>query len=389
MKYHCLFEIQINMKTKFLIVLAVLFAFVASCKKDPLYQNTDKGTTDQNGWVYDPTPQPLVIPNGFPSASTPADNPQTVQGIKLGRMLFYDPLLSGDSTQACASCHQQQFAFSDGNGRFSRGINGQLGTRNAPPLFNLIYSNKFFWDGRAESIEDQALQPVVNPIEMASNWDTVVKRLKRSNFYPKLFYEAFGKEKDSITPQLTAKAIAQFLRTIISANSRFDQQKNGAFTLTSDEIDGYNVFLDSRGGDCFHCHGDGDGNRTFMELNPTGQFRNNGLQPAHSEADFQDSGLGKITGVYKDFGKMKIPSLRNLAFTGPYMHDGRFATLQEVVDFYSTGVNNTPFTDPNMQFASQGGVNLSATDKGKLIAFLQSLNDSSLITNPDFSNPFQ
>ena len=380
---------------KLLLIATAMVGVIYSCKKDPVYNN---GVTNGNGWIYNPTPKPLVIPTGWPQPlPLPPDNPQTEQGIKLGRMLFYDPILSGDSSQSCASCHQQRYAFTNGPiDKFSRGIHGTLGNRNAPPLFNLIWSSKFFWDGRAASIEDQVVQPVQNPIEMAASWPVVISKLKNSSRYPKLFYEAFGIEKDSIDQKHTAKAMAQFLRTLLSTTSRFDKQiRDHQQVLTTDESDGYEIykaitvdFDHPFVGDCNHCHGDGYNNPLFMDVNPTLQFRNNGLINAQAKTDFVDAGRGSITGVYLDYGRFKVPSLRNLVFTAPYDHDGRFQTIEEVIDFYSSGVHATSFTDPGMQFATHGGVQLDSTSKRKMVAFLKSLTDSSLVTNPDYANPF-
>ncbi|MDX2003395.1 MAG: cytochrome c peroxidase [Chitinophagales bacterium] len=367
----------------------LLLAVISSCTKDPLFNNGDEPIVNNQGWVYNPTPQPLIAPPNFPPIPENADNPQTKEGILLGRMLFYDPILSTDSTISCGSCHKQANAFASTD-RFSTGVRGQLGVRNSMPLFNLVYNSSFFWDGRSRTLEEQILEPVVNPIEMDSKWGDVIVKLQRSERYPKLFYEAFGKEKEQITPELTAKAIAQFLKTIISADSDFDKTRAGGQQMTQDARDGFEIYLDMiQGGDCIHCHGDGDGNRLFLDNSITKQFRNNGLQNAQTTADFSDVGRGGITNVANDFGKFKVPSLRNVALTAPYMHDGRFQTLEQVVDFYSDSVHATPFTDVSMEFASQGGVRLTQDEKFKVVEFLKSLTDYSLINNPDYSNPFE
>ena len=210
---------------------------------------------------------------------------------------------------------------------------------------------------------------------MHNNWDNAIMSLQNHNEYPNLFFEAFGTQTiDSI---LVTKAIAQFERTLISANSRFDKHLLGQITLTTSELNGFNVFMDESKGDCFHCHG--NANNPLWTDN---DFHNNGL-----DATFLDIGLGKITGDPGDNGKFKSPSLRNLKFTAPYMHDGRFATIDDVINHYSEGLVNSPTIDPLMKAVNDGGVQLSAIDKADLKAFLISLSDDEFITNPAFQNP--
>jgi len=214
----------------------------------------DNGNTDQ----YMPTPSPLQIPQLFEDniipPVIPLDNPQTIEGVALGKKLFFDPILSANNTQACASCHSPQNAFTD-PARFSVGIDGSVGTRNSMPLFNMAwnYDERFFWDGHVFSLEHQALEPVTNPIEMNTTWTAVVTKLQDHEDYPQLFMEAFGDVP--ITKELTTKALAQFERTLISANSKFDNHLQGEAVLTPQELNGLNVFLDETRGDCFHCHG--------------------------------------------------------------------------------------------------------------------------------------
>lgn len=309
---------------------------------------------------------PPVIPN---------DNPQTEEGIALGKRLFFDRILSSDNSIACASCHAPQSAFTDNNA-LSAGVNGALGTRNSMPLFNLAwnYNERFAWDGKELSLERQALEPVENPVEMHSNWDNIVNRLSSHPDYPELFLAAFGTE--TMTKELVARALAQFERTLISANSKFDRYTLGQATLTPQELNGLDVFLREDKGDCFHCHG--NPNNPLWTDN---DFHNNGL-----DATFTDLGLGAVTGDPNDNGRFKSPSLRNLAYTAPYMHDGRFETLEEVIDFYSEGLQDSPTIDPLMKNVDDGGAQLSASDKADLIAFLLTLSDPSFLTNPDFQN---
>ncbi|WP_406968028.1 cytochrome-c peroxidase [Flavisericum labens] len=327
-----------------------------------------------------PTPSPLDIPQLFEdnilSPVIPVDNLQTVEGIALGKKLFFDPILSVNKTQACADCHVPQNAFTDPD-RFSDGVNGSLGNRNSMPLFNLAwnYDENFFWDGSAFSLEHQAFDPVRDHNEMASSWPEVEQKLQQHTEYSNLFEKAFGTQK--IDSNLVTKAIAQFERTLISSNSKFDKFLLGETNLTSEELNGFNVFMDENRGDCFHCHGS-DKNPLWTD----NLFHNNGL-----DETFTDLGLGAVTGDPADNGKFKSPSLRNLAFTAPYMHDGRFETLEDVINHYSEGLKNSNTIDPLMKKVAQGGVGLSEKDKSDLKAFLLSLSDYEFINNSAFSNP--
>jgi cytochrome c peroxidase len=297
----------------------------------------------------------------------------TEEGVALGKKLFFDNILSGNETQSCATCHNPTKAFTN-NLQFSKGIDGHIGTRNSMPLFNLAWNfdELFAWDGKEFSLERQALEPVSNPIEMHANWETVVKRLKTHPTYPVLFQQAFG--SPTINSDRVTKAIAQFERTLISGNSKFDQYLRGEKSLTPEEQNGFALFMDETKGDCFHCHGS-DNNPLWTDH----QFHNNGL-----DIEFNDLGLGGITGDPSDNGKFKSPSIRNLAFTAPYMHDGRFATLEEVIDHYSEGLKPSPTIDPLMKKVSQGGVGLTPNEKADLKSFLLSLSDSDFIKNPAF-----
>lgn len=345
-----------------------LFVFI-SC--------TDSDDTN-NG--YTATPLELQIPPLFEEKILPpvlpADNPQTVEGVALGRKLFFDKKLSADNTLACAGCHSPENAFTDPR-QFSIGIDGIAGTRNSMPIFNLAwnYNEHFFWDGRASSLENQALQPVTNPIEMHNTWSNAAVVLQNDAVYPQLFEEAFGTQ--TIDSVLVTRAIAQFMRTLISANSKFDRYLAGTEELTPSELNGLNVFMDENRGDCFHCHG--NPNNPLWTDNI---FHNNGLDKTHT-----DRGRGIITGDPREFGQFKSPSLRNLAFSAPYMHDGRFETLEDVINHYSEGLVYSETIDPLMKKVDEGGVGLTEEDKADLKAFLLSLSDLEFISNPDFQNP--
>lgn len=331
--------------------------------------------------IYEPTPYALKIPAHFPAMPIPADNPITNEGVLLGRMLFYEKKLSLDNSISCASCHAPANAFTD-NAVFSQGVNGTLGNRNSMPLINLGWQTSYFWDGRAKTLEEQILEPVPNPVEMHQSWKDAVAKLTKEKAYTNQFYRAFGTK--TIDSTLVAKALAQFLRTMISSTSKFDVMykfENGLGltaaeiviknSVTPEEWAGYDSFKSLNGADCFHCH-----NGPLMHVN---KFSNNGL-----DAIFSDLGRGAVTGNSNDNGKFKVPTLRNIALTAPYMHDGRFATLDEVIDHYSSGVHQSATIDPLMEFANQGGVQLDQNQKAYLKAFLLTLTDMKFVTNPNF-----
>ena len=329
--------------------------------------------------LYLPITYNLEIPSLFSqkliAPVIPANNPLTQEGVALGKKLFFEKLLSGDNSQSCASCHNPQNAFSDTN-QFSNGIDGKKGIRNAMPLFNLAWNfdDLFNWDGSEFSLENQAFEPIRNPIEMHATWKNVAQKLQNHPEYPTLFKLAFG--TSTIDSVLITKAIAQFERTLISGNSKFDRFLRGETSLTPEEENGFNVFVDEAKGDCFHCHG--SNNNPLWTDN---QFHNNGL-----DTNISDLGLGAKTGDPADNGKFKSPSIRNLAFTAPYMHDGRFATLEEVINHYSEGLKPSITIDPLMKKVQQGGVQLTSKEKADLKAFLLTLSDFEFINNPDFRN---
>jgi cytochrome c peroxidase len=310
------------------------------------------------------------------------NNPATIEGVELGRYLFYDSTLSRDHSMSCASCHQQAFAFSDAPHRFSQGIDGQILSRNTMPLYNLAWYPTLFWDGRVLSIEAQVFHPVRAHNEMDLDWKTATKRIQKNKLYRRLFLKAFG--TSTIDSLLIAKAIAQFERTLISNNSKYDQVLRGEAYLTPDEYKGFELMNDQTKGDCLHCH------TTDADiLGTTTKLSNNGLSKALKPEDYLDKGKAEFTGKDSDVGLFRIPSLRNIAVTAPYMHDGRFKTLKEVLDFYSEGVNQSFNIDSKMEYAHQGGVKLTSEEKEKIIAFLKTLTDTSFLTNPEFSNPFK
>jgi len=366
----CTFR-QLSTKKSVLALMARFFSFVllvvalvSGCNQP-----------DDND-PYITTPYVLQIPQGLPpmDAFIPLNNPMTVEGVALGRKLFYDPILSGDNTQACADCHKQETGFGDAR-RFSEGIDGSFGNRQAMTIINMGWNQfGFFWDGREATLEDQALKPVTNPIEMNAKWLEVEAKLNVNADYKLLFKQAY--DVDYIDSLTVAKAIAQFERTLISGNSRFDKWYNQqAIQLTESELRGF-ILYNGEGADCFHCHGLGG-------LITDNRFHNNGL-----DTDFSaDEGRFLFTGNDADKGKFRTPTLRNIEFTAPYMHDGRFQTLEQVVDHYSHDIQASATIDPLMELVGNGGAQLTQQDKDDLIAFLKTFTDDGFLSNPQFSNP--
>ena len=312
------------------------------------------------------TPYRFTMSATFPVPDLPRDNPLTEERVALGKALFNETALSRDGTLSCASCHVANFAFTDAR-RFSLGVRGQKGTRNSMPLFNLAWKTSFFWDGRAPSLRAQALMPIEDHTELDETLDRVSAKLTATKEYPPLFSSAFG------TPEITAEklglAIEQFLLTLTAFNAKFDHALRGKAVLSDDEKRGFELFMTEfdprtgqRGADCFHCHGG--------PLFSDHQFHNNGLIPNED-----DAGRFRITKLESDRNKFATPSLRNVARTAPYMHDGRFATLDEVVAHYSTGMHRSPTLDPNLAKHPEGGLQLSAADQRALVAFLRTLTE--------------
>jgi cytochrome c peroxidase len=318
----------------------------------------------------------LDLPPGFPELPDPKDNRLTREGVALGRRLFYDPILSGDSSQACGTCHLQQAGFGDTR-RFSEGIDGIKGNRQAPTIVNPGWQlNGQFWDGREPNLEGQATRPVPNPIEMHLPWAVAVERLKHHAEYPDLFCAAFGDSRiDSIR---VVKAIAQFERTFVSVNSKYDLVRRGEDTFTPEEQAGYRIFS-TEVGDCFHCHAE----PLFDTGNfSSGTFRNTGL-----DAVPVDRGRMDVTGSPADIGQFKVPSLRNILESSPYMHDGRFATINEVLNHYNLGFHDGPDVDPLIR-ARLTRRPMRTGEMDTLIVFLQTLTDPVFLADTTLSSPY-
>jgi cytochrome c peroxidase len=313
---------------------------------------------------------PLAITERFPKVSLPPDNPLTRDGVKLGETLFHDTRLSVSNTQSCASCHDRGHAFSDLR-RFSLGAEGQVGKRQAMPLFNLAWAPGFFWDGRAKTLREQVLMPINDKHEMNETMVRVVEKLSHDKDSVALFSKAFGSPE--INADSIAKALEQYLLTLISQDSRFDQAVRKLAELSEQEKRGLQLFVTEHdpkrglmGADCFHCHG----GTLFTDH----QYRDNGLSLTP-----EDVGRMIVTKEATDRGKFKTPSLRNIAVTAPYMHDGRFATLEEVVAHYSGPMARRDTLDPNLAKHPNAGIQLSAADQQDLIAFLKTLTDDKFV----------
>ena len=329
------------------------------------------------------TPYTLKIPKGFPTNfSIPANNPMTVEGVKLGRYLYYDERLSGRADQglgmSCGSCHKQEFAFENGTG-FGIGTTGIQTHHVMLPHVNLLWNpGTLGWAGGSKTLEDVVLAVIPLESELNSTWPEAVAAIKKIPMYPPMFEKAFG--SSDVTPERISKAIAQFIRTQISADSKFDKMLRGELNFNTSERNGLVLFTTENGGDCFHCHG-GAGNplmTTFLSYN-------NGKDTLFDTLNDRYS----ITHNPIDIGAYKASTLRNIELNGPYMHDGRFKTLEEVINFYSQGLVYSKYVHPLMKQVNNGGVQLNPLEKADLKAFLLTLTDSAFIHNPALSDPFK
>lgn len=348
------------MKKRVIILLFVFFAvallILDACKKSDVQQE-----------LYNPTLLQFTIPNGWPQPTINifAGNPLTEEGFQLGKKLFYDGRLSKDGNFPCASCHQQFAAFATYDHDFSHGINNTFTTRNAPALFNLAWTPLLHWDGGINHIEVQPLAPLTAPNEMGETIENVLSKLKADTAYPKMFKSAFG--NSDVTSQQMLKALAQFTGSIQSYNSKYDKVKRNETTFTTAEQNGYTVFKTK----CETCHKE--------PLLTDNSFRNNGMAV---NTYLNDYGRMRITGDKNDSLKFKVPSLRNAVLTFPYMHDGRFYTVGQVIDHYRTGIITSQTTlDPLLK----NRIAISNAEKNDLIYFLYTLTDTTLTKDPRFS----
>ncbi len=341
-----------------------------------------------------PNPSPIAgfsAPFVFGRFAVPQENPLTEEAFVLGRRLFYDPVLSGANETACASCHVQELAFTDGFAKSPSLSGGELAF-SSMSLVNLLWGQeRFFWDGRAESLEQQALMPIVHPEEMAQDLDELIEELKGSRTYRRMFKAAYGE----VSTDNVAKALATFMRLLISSDSKYDRYLRGEVNLTDQEEYGRKLFMahpdtkvSLRGGNCIDCHSQflTSGFRDALD-----GFSNNGLDPD----DALPEGLMAVTGDPAHKGFFKVPTLRNIAVTSPYMHDGRFATLEEVMDHYNDGIVFSETLSPLIleadnapdQTAGTIGLRLTQPEIEAIIAFLHTLTDDQFLNDPRFSNP--
>ncbi len=314
-----------------------------------------------------PTPLTFTVPPGFPAPHyTFTNNPLTEEGFELGRKLFYDGRLSKDGNIPCASCHQQFAAFATFDHNFSHGFDNQFTTRNAPPLFNLVWQQQTHWDGGIVNLEVQPLAPLTAPNEMAEDLNNVLKKLGQDGTYKSLFKAAFGDE--TINSQRMLYALTQFTGSMVSANSKYDQVKKGLTNFNAQEQMGYAIFQAK----CNSCHAE--------PLFTDNSFRNTGLSV---DPTIKDYGRMRITNNKADSLKFKVPSLRNLYVSFPYAHDGRFISVNQALEHYNSGVQVSATVDPLVR----NGIPLTNNDKTYLQFFLRTLTDSSFIKDPRFGPP--
>ncbi|MFC4739596.1 cytochrome-c peroxidase [Flavobacterium ponti] len=320
---------------------------------------------------YQNIPISFEVPSNFPDlAYNLENNPLTEKGFELGKKLFYDGRLASDGIVSCGFCHIQENAFTHHGHTFSHGVGEAIGTRNTPPIQNLAFQTAYMWDGATTHLDLQAIIPFTSPIEMNGNFSDAIAMMESDPSYQKLYKQAFADGK--INSENMLKALGQFMVMVTSSNSKFDKfrRNESGGTFTQDESEGYALFNQK----CASCHA--------TDLFTDNSFRNNGLSINPS---INDIGRYKVTELDEDKYKFKVPSLRNIEKTAPYMHDGRFFTLEAVLNHYSSGVTNSPTLDPILNNSGTLGIPLTATEKAKLIAFLKTLTDNQYLTDRRFA----
>ena len=346
------------MKAKYILLLGFFVFF--SC---------DSGDVEESDYVN--LPLNLEVPSNFPpSTYNTANNPITEKGFELGKKLFYDGRLASDGLISCGFCHIQQDAFTHHGHSLSHGVNNNVGTRNTPPIQNLAFQTTFMWDGATSHLDLQPIIPFTSPIEMKGDFSAALAMMKNDPIYVKLYGLAFPDKQ--INSENMLKALGQFMAMMVSSNSRFDKfrRNESGGNLSVEEVEGYAIFNQK----CATCHA--------TDLFTDNSFRNNGL-PVNPVLN--DVGRYRVTQLDADLHKFKVPSLRNIELTAPYMHDGRFFTLDAVLNHYSSGMVNSATLDPSLNANGILGIPLSSQEKTKLIAFLKTLTDHEFITNPRFA----
>ena len=311
----------------------------------------------------------LEIPADFPALAFDRDkNPVTVNGVALGKKLFYEGRLSRNNSISCGFCHIQENAFTHHGHPVSHGIDNRLGIRNASPIQNMAFLRNYTWDGVSHNLDERSLVPITTDFEMDSSMPEVVGKLNTDANYKKLFKAAFGDE--NITGERVLKAISQFMATMVSADSKYDRVLKGKTVFTAEENEGYQLFRNN----CASCHS----GALFTDES----FRNTGM---YYNAQYNDRGRYRVTLDWNDNMKFRVPSLRNVEYTAPYMHDGRFTTLEAVLNFYSDQVENQPNLDPLRKKDGHIGIRMNPSEKQYIIAFLKTLSDQNFITNKAFA----
>lgn len=340
------------------IFSALVFNVFTGCKDD---FDVEAYIADQ---AYD-----LEIPADFPALAFDRDkNPVTVNGVALGKKLFYEGRLSRNNSISCGFCHIQENAFTHHGHPVSHGIDNRLGIRNASPIQNMAFLRNYTWDGVSHNLDERSLVPITTDFEMDSSMPEVVGKLNTDANYKKLFKAAFGDE--NITGERVLKAISQFMVTMVSADSKYDRVLKGKTTFTAEENEGYQLFRNN----CASCHS----GALFTDES----FRNTGM---YYNAQYNDRGRYRVTLDWNDNMKFRVPSLRNVEYTAPYMHDGRFTTLEAVLNFYSDQVENQPNLDPLLKKDGHVGIRMNPSEKQYIIAFLKTLSDQNFITNKAFA----
>lgn len=345
------------MKVKYILLLVFFILF--SC------------SSDKQDETYENIPIDFQIPSNFPPISQDlTNNPLTEKGFELGKKLFYEGRLASDGIVSCGFCHIQEDAFTHHGHTFSHGVGDNIGIRNTPPIQNLAFQSVYMWDGVTTHLDLQAIIPFTSEIEMNGNFANAIAMMRADPEYPKLFQQAFP--DGEINSENMLKALGQFMAMVTSSNSRFDKYRRNEVggTMTTDELEGYAIFNQK----CASCHA--------TDLFTDNSFRNNGLSvnPA-----INDVGRYRVTELEQDKYRFKVPSLRNIEKTAPYMHDGRFFTLEAVLNHYSSGVVNSSTLDASLNENGTLGIPLTASEKAKLIAFLKTLTDYQYLTDRRFS----
>ena len=359
--------------------MLIMATFIFSCSDDTPVVEDEGDLTDI---TYDPEVYDILVSPNFPALEQPSDNIATIAGVELGRHIFYDPILSRDSTISCSSCHLPNGSFTD-NKPVSLGIEGAMTSRSSMSLLNVAFYNRgLFWDGRESSLESLSLVPVEDIHEMDNTWTEVVSRIKEHPIYPQMIRKAFGIEnKSEIKKEHISYALSQFQRIMVSRGmAKYDRVEAGLDVFTDEELLGRDLFFDDNpdvpDAECSHCHS--------VPLMTANDFFNNGLDEAPTLTEFSDLGLGKFTGLISDNGKFRAPTLRNIFFTAPYMHDGRFNSLEEVIEHYNSGGKPSRNKDPLLR-----PLNLTEEYKQALIAFIRTMEEPDFNNRPELQNPFK